>query len=169
MSEKKINEAFSLIDEKFAPDDLDFCGHQSTLTIEKAEQALGISFPTSYKLFLEKYGCGGIHNFEIYGLIKEEDFDVNHTPTVPIPNVVWTTLAWNRDFNHPLQLPIISELGEGSVYCLDTSHMNSECECPVVIWPIGGYEDSTKLEVVATNFGEFFLKMVKNEMEKKTF
>ena len=167
MSVNDLDEAFRLIEENFHEDELDFSGKQSLSTIESAEKVLGYKFPHSYRVFLEKYGCGGIDGMELYGLIEDEEFSVENIPFVAVPNMVWTTLKRNRDFGHPLYLLIIYNIGEGSTYCLDTSQMNDEGECPVVVWPIGGYEQTPILEIIAEDFGAFFLDMVKQEIAYK--
>ena len=43
--------------------------------------------------------------------------------------------------------------------------MNEEGECPIVSWPLGGYEETPVLEVVAEDFGKFFLDMVEQQIE----
>lgn len=68
-------------------------------------------------------------------------------------------------FRRPYHLITLSEIGEGSEYALDLSQMNAANECPVVIWPIGGYEMTPVLEVVAPDFGTWFLEMVKEQIK----
>ena len=167
MSMKDLLNASNIIENNFDYSDIDFCGKKLPLTIKNAENVLGISFPKTYSAFLEKFGCGGVGSLEIYGLIKDEDFLGNKIPFVAVPNVVWTTLQWNKEFNHPLYLPIIYNVGEGTLYCLDTSQMNEEGECPLVAWPLGGYEETPVLEIVAEDFGKFFLDMVERQIEYK--
>ena len=166
MSQKDLEQAFSLIKENFSADEIDFSGKQKLETISNAEKSLGVKFPNTYKTFLQKYGCGGIGGFEIYGLIKDEDFNKINIPFVAVPNAVWVTLKENKEYKHPLYLVIIYNLDE-VLYCLDTSQMNDEGECPVVVWPIGVYETPPKLEVEAKDFGEFLLKMVKEAIQEK--
>ncbi len=167
MSMKDLEKAFDLIEKQFTIEEIDFCGNQVPNTIRKAEIILNVVFPKTYRAFIEKYGCGGVGSFEIYGIIKDEEYDEKSIPFVTIPNAVWTTLKWRRDFNHPLHLIIISDLGDGSVYCLDTSQMNIKEECPVVIYPVCKHEANLKLEIVAEDFGKFFLDMVQNQIEYK--
>ena len=42
--------------------------------VSRAEHALGLSFPPSYRRFLRELGAGGVGSEEIYGLIND-DFD----------------------------------------------------------------------------------------------
>lgn len=164
MSIEDLKKALDLIESNFTPEERDFCGNQSLTTIKKAENILDVKFPKSYKIFLEKYGCGGVGSLDIYGLIKDEDFNPKNIPFIAVPNAVWTTLQWHRDFNHPLHLIIISGVGDGSVYCLDTSQMDMEEECPVVLCPVGYDEMAPNLEVIAEDFGQFFLAMVQKQI-----
>ena len=167
MGMSDLQKAIELIDSKFEDKEKDFCYGQSINTIKKAEEALNVNFSNTYKEFLQKYGCGGIGSFEVYGLIKDEEFLGKPIPFVAVPNSVWTTLQYHNDYNHPLYLPIIYNVGEGTTYCLATSQMNKEGECPVVAWPLGGYEETPVLEVVAEDFGKFFLDMVHRQIEYK--
>ena len=45
--------------------------------------------------------------------------------------------------------------------------MNAENECPVVIWPIGGYEMTPVLEIAAPDFGTWFLDEIKEQVKWK--
>ena len=162
-----VCDAINLIRDNFQDTEIDFSGPQSIETINKAEKALGVCLSESYKVFLKEVGCGGVGSLEIYGIIEDEDFNIKDIPFVAVPNAIWSTLQWHRDFNHPLYLVIIYNVGEGTLYCLDTSQMNEEGECPVVAWPIGGYEMTPKLEVIAPDFGAFFLDMVKRQIAYK--
>ena len=168
MGIEDLEKAFNLIENNFTFNEIDFSGSQSLTTIRKAEDILKVKFPRSYKIFLEKYGCGGVGSLDIYGLIKDEDFQQHNIPFIAIPNVVWTTLQWHRDFGHPLHLIIISSVGDGAVYCLDTSKVNKEEECPVVVMPVCEYEPGFKLEVVADDFGQFFLEMIQKQILYKS-
>ena len=163
MSFSNLEQAFQLISNTVVAKENDFRQGCSLETIINAESILKTEFPESYKRFLEKYGCGGIGSFEIYGLDKEETFEDQKIPFYPTPNVVWTLLKYHRDFNHPLHLPIIHDLGEGSLYCLDLSQMKYK-ECPIIVWTLNGYENNRKLEIVAKDFGEFFLEMVQQKI-----
>ena len=167
MSMEDLERAFELIEENFEEDEIEFCEPQKESTIQSAENILACKFPKSYRKFIKEYGCGGAGSLEIYGIIKDEEFKKENIPFVAVPNMVWATLKRNRDFDHPLHLLIIYNVGEGSLYCLDTSQMNEDGECPVVVWPIGGYAQTPVLEVVADDFGAFFLDMVKQQIAYK--
>ena len=166
MSLANLEKAFQLMEDSF-PDDEKYLGQGCSLeTIHHAEAFLNIKFPTTYKKFLKRYGYGGVGSLEIYGLTKEEIFEGQEIPFYASPNIMWTVLQYHRDFKHPLHLLIIYELGEGTKYCLDLSQMKSD-ECPVVVWPIFGYENNPKLEILAQDFGDFLLEMVEDRIKWK--
>jgi hypothetical protein len=129
--------------------------------VKPAEKYLGVFFPKSYKEFIKDYGYVSFGGLEIYGII-DADF-VNSS----VPDVVWLNYSNRVDFGQPANIIVISDLGDGSYYALDLSQMNDKEECPVVIWPIGGYEATSKLEVVAPDFGTWFLEKVKEQIGNK--
>ena len=61
----------------------------------------------------------------------------------------------------PLYLIPIYDLGNGELYCLDTSKIDAEGECPVVGWYFG------RIEKLYDSFGAFLLEIVKSEIEDK--
>jgi hypothetical protein len=129
--------------------------------IKSAENHLGVLFPKSYKEFLSQYGFISLGGCEIFGII-DSDF-INSE----VPDAVWLAMDNRKNFNFPKYLIPIYDVGEGTTYCLDTSQMNEEGECPVVAWPLGGYGQTPVLEIVAKDFGEFFLNKVKEQIELK--
>ena len=129
--------------------------------IEKAEKYLDIVFPKTYQKFIKTYGYISLGGQEIYGVLNDEFINSG------IPNAIWLTYNNRKDFNFPHHLIPIYDVGEGTTYCLDTSQINAEGECPVVAWPIDGYEATPVLEIVAEDFGKFFLDMVQQEVDYK--
>lgn len=148
MGTKSVAKAIELVEER---GDGDFEGPKESALINKAEQALGCSFPPSYKEFLLKLGCGDIGGFEVYGVVGE-DF-VNSG----IPDAVWVTLKERSDAGLATQFVLIAEDGMGSYFALDTSQRRSDGECPVVLWDPG----SGVGERAADDFGAFFLDGVR--------
>jgi len=65
----------------------DFAGPKPDALIEKAEGALNLKFPPTYRRFLKEFGCGDVGGEEFYGIISDE-FE-NST----IPNGIWLTLT----------------------------------------------------------------------------
>lgn len=161
MSVKNVEKAFDLISKFFAEEELFFGGKMPKEIVDKAEKDIGITFPHSYRTFLEKYGYGGVNSLDINGVTQYNFQDSGQG------GVVWRILEERKSFSFPFHLIPIYDVGEGTTYCLDTSQMNEEGECPVVAWPIGGYEQTPILEVIAKDFGEFFLNKVKEQIDLK--
>jgi antitoxin YobK len=124
-----IEDAFKLIDKRKKNND--FVGNISHRNILKAEQMLNVTFPISYKKFLEKYGCGGLFGMETYGIISDNDIDGGG-----IPSVVWLTKEFRREDNMPIDYVPIAFADDGLYYVLDTGAMQNN-ECPVLLWEGG--------------------------------
>ena len=151
MGMNDLLKAFQLIDEN-----KDFMsGPKSEELIQKAEQALDLNFPPTYRTFLKKYGCGGIGGFEIYGITRDFDY-------ASIPNGIWLTLDERKDDYLPKHFIIVSDTGDGYWYCLDASQVNASGEYPVVIWGLGIPEKNK--EKVAEDFGEFLFEEVQQAL-----
>ena len=141
MSFQDLEKALKLIEDNGG----DFAGKKSDDLIAKAEQALVLKFPPSYKQFLNKLGCGGIEGSEIFGVI-DENFE-----KAGIPDGIWLTLD-ERKSGLPEYFVVVSEVGDGAYYVLDTSQVDVDGECPVVTYEINGSS-----EKVADDFGSFLL------------
>ena len=161
MSIQNLEEAFLAISQNFDPDECVFSSSKSYDFIEKAEKFLEVKFPNTYREFIHKCGFGGPCSLVISGIRTNQENELLST------GVVFSNLNKRTKFNHPKHLIAIEDIGDGSMYCLDTSQMNTEGECPVVVWQIGGYETTPELEVVAEDFGKFFLDMVQRQIEYK--
>jgi len=122
-----------------------------------AENQLGVTFPDSYREFLQRYGAGSFGGQIIYGL---------GVPPDSLPNVVWATeaLRASDDF-FPADLVVIQDTGEGDLLCLATSRMNDENECPVVQWiPEMSFEEQM-FEQINSTFAHFLLKLARKAVE----
>lgn len=155
------------IEANFLKDEYFFNGPCLKETVVNAEKTLEVYFPKTYREFLEKFGSGGVLGGYIYGIGRNDLMFNMPIPEVTAYHVVWSNLYERRNGLHPKHLISIYSVGEGTTYCLDTSQMNAEGECPVVAWPLGGYETTPVLEVVAPDFGTFFLNLVEREIEWK--
>lgn len=100
--------------------------------ILEAELLLGVRFPPSYRTFLSQFGaalCGG---FEIAGL-----FDVSGGDGEPPlwSSVVTYTLQKRRGSSglFPTEYLAISDDGGDYTFYLDTSRVDVNGECPVVV------------------------------------
>ncbi len=159
--ETNFEKACRLIGNNFKENEIFFSGSTDESLINEAEKTLGLKFSKTYQAFLKKYGYGGVNSFDIDG-VTEYKFDGTN-----YGGVVWSTINSRENNDYPHYLVPIYSVGEGTTYCLDTSQMNAEGECPVVAWPLGGYETTPVLEVVAPDFGTFFLNLVQREIEWK--
>jgi cell wall assembly regulator SMI1 len=91
-----------------------------------AEINLGVTFPKSFRQFLNEYGWARFGHQELYGLGRD----------VPAYLELIRNTRAEREKMHPFLLPDLVPLmndGAGNHYCLDT-RMMKEGECPVVFW-----------------------------------
>jgi len=138
-------------------DEADF-DPQPEKRVVRAEQTLGVRFPPSYRRFLAEFGAGGIGSEEIYGLI-DDDFE-NPQP----PQTVGLTREFRRDRQISDDLIVIYNLGQGSYCALDMSRAGPDGEAPVVGFTPGLDRAGDDLEVVAPDFGAFFLDTLRAEL-----
>jgi hypothetical protein len=150
MSNQDLEAAFELIDDNGGGD---FEGQKDSALIEKAEVALGLRFPPTYRKFLAKLGCGDIEGLEFYGLIGD-DFESSS-----VPDAIWLTLN-ERNSGLPSNLVLIYATIDGGYYALDTAQINSDGENPVVSYRLNG-----STEKIADDFGAFMLSELKTTLE----
>jgi hypothetical protein len=124
----------------------------------RAEEALGVRFPGSYRRFLVELGAGGIGGEEIYGLVNDDFQDVRP------PQAIGLTLDLRRSGDISTDLVVIYSLGQGSYYALDTARATSEAEAPVVAFTPGIHRAGDRLQVVAKDFARFFLDIMRPEV-----
>ncbi len=136
----------------------DFVGECSEYIVKKAEEKLSIEFPQSYRSFLRNFGAGNFGTEEIYGVVKE-DFENSG-----IPDAIWFTLKQRKEINLPSNLLIIYHTGGEEMFCLDINKIGRYGEPVVVSFIIGVDLEFQKYEVIANDFGEFFLQRVKSEL-----
>ncbi len=121
---KRIKQVFSDLDKAvFDSDKNAFLGRDEgrAYVVAKIEKELGIVLPESYKTFLIRYGCGGIGVFEVWGI------GVDGSPT--ILDLTLSQRKLRSDF-HPGLVYLTKD--DDCIYCLDTSRMDKDGECPVV-------------------------------------
>lgn len=145
--EEKISEY--LEEEELEFDDC-FMGGVSEEVIRLVEQKLDVTFPVSYKLFLEKYGSGGIDGMTYWGTESNSD-DIEQHTVVVITNKY-------REKGLPDSLVVFEDLGE-YVVCLETSKMDENGECPVVTW---SYHDNDGIAFCEDNFYTYFLNQIED-------
>lgn len=145
MSIEKYQQAIQLLKEA---GDGDFVGPRPETLLAKAEAALGLTFPLSYRRFLLEMGCGDINGLEVFGLIDDQ-FENS-----AIPNGIWLTLNERKESGlHPAYI-LISDGGDGTLYALDTRQRSNDGEAPVVLLSVDGQHS----ERVADSFGDYFLE-----------
>lgn len=152
-----INKAFEIIEEH--SDDADFLGEIQEQLIDSAEAKLNVKFPFSYRLFLEKYGVGGIFGEEIYGLGIEES---------GVPSMVWITKHFRQEEGLPNHLICFYFTGfDGEYFCLDCSKVQNKNDdnAAVVSFISGLPMKDQEFEVVSLTFGEFLLNTLKESKE----
>ncbi len=131
----------------------DFEGAKPEELVAKAEAALGIGFPPSYRQFLLELGAGDIAGFEVYGVVND-DFD-----DARVPDAIALTLDARRAGLDPRYV-LIGTLGDGSHDYLDTAHPDASGEFPVVQLS-SEFEDPVTL---ADSFGAYFLDEVQDAL-----
>lgn len=152
MSLNNMKNAIEIINGKI--DEADFDGPKDDALIKSAEKVLGLSFPTTYRYFLENLGCGDIAGHEFYGLIKSDFFNSS------VPDVVWITMQERNNSNLPSNYIIISSTGDGDYVVLDCSQ--SGVEAPVELWSPGVHDNQLAFKPLANDFGEFFYKQIQS-------
>ncbi|MGL4825501.1 MAG: SMI1/KNR4 family protein [Alphaproteobacteria bacterium] len=157
-----LEKAFELIEQHFSETEKFFGAPVTQEFIGIAEEILELKFSNSYREFIKKFGYGGVCSFDIDGVTEYKYENSSYG------GVVWNVLNLRENFSFPHHLIAIYNVGEGTTYCLDTSQMNESGECPVVAWPLGGYEETPVLEIVAEDFGKFFLDRVEEQIALKT-
>jgi hypothetical protein len=131
----------------------DFVGPRPESLVARAEAALGLRFPPSYRQFLLELGAGDIAGFEVYGVVDEE-FGIAR-----VPDAIALTLDARRSGLDPRYI-LIGTLGDGSHDCLDTVHLGPGGEAPVVQLS-SEFEDPVTL---ADSFGEYLLVEVQDAL-----
>jgi len=137
------------------PDEGFFAGPREPALVAAAESAIGSAFPPSYREFVQRLGAGSFGAFEVYG-VTNANFDNGK-----VPNGIWLTLKNRRSGAFPNDLLVIGATGDGSYYCLELRHGQ---EGPVVVCEPGAGAQSEQRELVAEDFGEFFLKKVRDRL-----
>lgn len=153
MGMQEYEEGLALIEDEL--EDADFEA-QPEDRVARAEEALGVRFPPTYRRFLLELGSGGIGSEEIYGLVND-DFDDARPP-----QAIGRTLEMRREGWIPDDVVVIYGLGDGTYYGLRTSQAGPDGESPVVAFVPG--DESGELEVVHPDFGHFFLDTMRFEV-----
>jgi hypothetical protein len=146
-------EAFGIIDAH--PNLADFEGPKSADLIAMAEAALGLSLPPTFRRFLLTLGAGNFGYAEFYGVLHS-DFTNSS-----VPDCVWLTVRERHEYGLPGALDHVYDVGDGSSYFLDTAQRGSDGESPVVEIALGMPAGGQGHKIVASDFGELLLSIVR--------
>jgi antitoxin YobK len=130
-----------------------FAGEKPAALVEKAEIALGVRLPKSYRDFLKSYGFISFEGLEYYGVIDEE-FEKSG-----VPDVVWYNHHLRIAQSFPAHLIVVSNNDGVEYMCLDTSKFFSDTECAMVVW------DNVSKKV-AESYDISFADFLADEMEQ---
>lgn len=136
----------------------DFVGGCTTELINLAEEKLGLRFTGLYLDYLQTFGAGNFGAQEIYGIIGA-DFENSS-----VPDAIWYTLSERKEINLPSNLLIIYDTGSDELFCLDFNQLDDKGEPKVVSFVPGFKLESQSYEIIANDFGDFLLDLVKQEI-----
>ena len=126
----------------------------SRFLIAEVEKQLGVSFPASYKTFLEEGSEYGLHFEEFLWIGTERDLVVINLEE---------RLATLPDF----LVSFLSD-GYGTQICFDTRKMTANLEYPIVEWERGMQKEDlidSELETVAPDFPSWLITRLEEEQE----
>jgi hypothetical protein len=124
---------------------------QSADQIQEAENTLGVVFPSTYKRFLKKWGAVSFGPKEYFGLGYGSPHDV-----------VEFTLKKRRALELPHHLIIICDNDGDEYLCLDTSRLDDQGECQIIVWDVPSSQISRKK---ADRFDAYLLQDIKDFIE----
>ena len=153
MSEKTYQRAKKIILKN--RDLADFDGKKSNKFIKKAELILGLKFTGLYLDFLQTFGAGNFGSEEVFGII-DDDFENSS-----IPDAIWYTLTLRKSVNLPSNFLVIYDTESDDVFCLDFNSTDVKGEPKVVAFDPGYPLEDQPLELIADDFGDFLLELVK--------
>lgn len=136
----------------------DFVGGRTSELINSAEEKLGLKFTGLYLDYLQTFGAGNFGAQEIYGIISA-DFENSS-----VPDAIWYTLTERREINLPSNFLVIYDTGSDELFCLDFNQLEDNREPKVVSFVPGVELESQTYEIIANDFGDFLLDLVKQEI-----
>lgn len=106
------------------PELREFYGGVSIQNILWAQEELKLIFPVSYRWFLLTFGAGNFGDFEIFGLMENDNRTIRQGMSAP--DVIWMTRQMRSKFGLPEEyIPIWGD-GVGGYYCIKVSEKNYE-------------------------------------------
>ncbi|MBU8595460.1 cell wall assembly protein [Shouchella clausii] len=136
----------------------DFVGGRTDELISLAEEKLGLKFTGLYLDYLKTFGAGNFGAQEIYGII-DADFENSS-----VPDAIWYTLTERKEIRLPDNLLVIYDTGSDELFCLDFNQSDDNGEPKVVSLVPGVDIESQTYEIIANDFGDFLLDLVKQEV-----
>lgn len=129
-------------------------GPRPAVLVSDMEAVLTMRLPATYRRFLLEFGACELSPVQLYG-IPGADL-VNR----PLPAGIVQTISLREKCKFPLDLLVLGDVGDGSLYCIEARPDGSEGRV-VVVEP--GQEPLLR-DTVATDFGEFFLAQIKQAL-----
>lgn len=152
-------EAYNEVKQIILNDDIaDFVGGRTSELINSAEEKLGLKFTGLYLNYLQTFGAGNFGAQEIFGIIS------NDIENSSVPDAIWYTLTERKESNLPSNLLIIYDTGSDVLFCLDYNQLDENREPKVVSFVPGVELESQTYEIIANDFGDFLLDLVKQEI-----
>jgi hypothetical protein len=133
------------------PRDIRFAGGVSDEWIGRAEAALGLHFPPSFRYYLRKYGGGSIGGEVLNGLLGIEFDDACG------PDIVYNTQLDRTQSGLDPSLIVLVDNDGDEIFYLDAGHVDQGGESPVIRVVI---EEPTARQRYAESFAEFLLRRV---------
>ncbi|WP_102922442.1 SMI1/KNR4 family protein [Streptomyces noursei] len=118
--------------------------------IREAEEALGLTFPPSYRRFVEELGTCDIGGTEFLGVYRTE-LGVDR-----LWGSSYETIDARNQWGMPHALIAVEYDGMGGTIVLDSSQPSVDGEYPVLVWEAGA-EARGPMESLAPDFGSYAL------------
>jgi hypothetical protein len=140
-------------------DDPAYAGGASDTMIAEFEKKLGVSFPTSYRLFLKKFGALSFAGDTYYGITK------SGLGATSVPSVLFATQDARSLGDADENMIVIKSSGYGPMYSIDTSIIGETGEPAVVLTELSFKRDGEKL-VVYQCFEDFFCDSIRQSINE---
>lgn len=137
------------------PGELDYYGRQDESLFPTLEALLGVTFPSSYRKFLANFGGGD----GISGMYGNDPHRLNDG------TVVGDTIRARRRYSLPAHYIHIESGPFGDMYCIDTSHVDSHGENPIVKLVITPSGVSGSPIQIASSFEDYFIRNLQSRLE----
>jgi len=117
-------------------------GGREEAEVVRAEEALGVVFPPSYRLFVRELGMCEIAGEAFAGVL------VRGSEPAVMYGVVRDTLDLRRLSGMPAGLLAFRADGMGGHFVLDTRETDADGEAPVRVWEAGAAQPDAELDVL---------------------